>query len=122
MPRRFDRELMFSPWRVGVEHTANGGNELRPSVALAYELFLSGGGQPVKLRLLIGVGLPPLRLDPALPLETMQRGIRRAGLDPEGLRRPRADHLCDGVAMLGPHWSVCRTTMTPDPISWRKLR
>ena len=58
---------------TGVEHAADSGDELRPAIALAYQLLLSCGGEPVELGLLIGVGLSPLRLDPALPLESMQR-------------------------------------------------
>ena len=74
--------------------------ELRPAVAFAQELRLAGRGQPVVLRLLVGFAGPPLRLQPAALLETMQGRIERAGLDLEQIVGLGADGLADAVAVL----------------------
>ena len=66
--------------QVGQVDLPDGGNELRPAITLPRQLLLPGGGEPIELRLLIGVGLTPVRLDPPLPLEPMQGWIQRAGL------------------------------------------
>ena len=42
------------------------------------ELFPAGPGQLVELRLPVGLGRPPLRLDPSFLFEAMERGIERA--------------------------------------------
>jgi hypothetical protein len=60
--------------RIGAQHAANRRNELRPAVTLARQLFLPGGGEPIELRLLVRLRLPPFGFDPALPLEPMKGG------------------------------------------------
>src|SRR5688572_1622798 len=90
MARRRNSQLtgFMSALRAArVEDRTDGGHQLRPPIALLQQLLLALRRQPVELGALVGLGQPPVALHPALPLEAMQRGVERAGLDLERLRR-----------------------------------
>ena len=72
--------------RFGLRIVPIADDELRPSIAFPQELLLALRGQPVELGALVGLGLPPVGLDPAPLLEAVQRGVERAGLDLEATR------------------------------------
>jgi hypothetical protein len=101
--------------RYRIHNESNRVHELRPPVALAYELGLSRRRQPVVLRPLIRFADSPFRFQPPAPHQTVQRRIERAGLDPHEVVRLRADGLADTVAVTRPHCRVRRMSMSSAP-------
>src|SRR5262245_65784882 len=60
------------------------------------------GGQAIGLDPLIVLGDLPLRTDPLLPLQPVQRRIERAGVHLQRLVGISSDRLADAVAMMWP--------------------
>src|SRR5688500_2990821 len=83
-----------------IHDSTDGVDEPGPAVLLAYELLLTGRGQLVIPRPLVGLAQAPFRLQPATLHQTMQRRIERAGLDLQQIIRLRADRLTNAVAMV----------------------
>ena len=77
-------------------------HELRPAILLARQLSLASGGELVILRALIGLADTPLGLQPSVFFEAVERGVERAGFDPQQVLGLRADRLADAMAVLGP--------------------
>ena len=71
-----------------------------PARALERQLSAPGRRDTVVLRALIVVGELPLRVDPALPLETMQRWIEGTVIDVEHFIGAGAERNADTVAVL----------------------
>ena len=98
-PRGLTAEVLSELGRS--EHFRNGGRQAAPARALERQLSPAGRRDAVVLRALIVVGELPLRVDPALPLETMQRRIEGTVIDVEHLIGAGAERNADTVAVLG---------------------
>jgi hypothetical protein len=83
-------------------HAANRPHQFGPARFLADELLLAIGRELVELGALVGLGLPPLRADPAALGQPLQRRIERAGLDLQHVGRLGADRLGNRIAVLRP--------------------
>src|SRR5438093_13157418 len=70
-----------------------------PAFQLAFELFPPLAGQRVELCIASEIGRLPFGADPALMLETMQRGIQRALSDRQRVAREELDALGDAPAV-----------------------
>src|SRR4051812_11872870 len=82
------------------EHCGDGAGELSPGAGFAFELLAAGCGQLVVLRAAVVLGGAPACLDPATPFQTMERGIQRALLDAQDIRRNLLQPFRDGPAVL----------------------
>src|SRR6185295_4011576 len=65
----------------GVQDARDGSAQLLPARALRGELLTAGSREPIDLHPLLVVGDLPRGVDPALPLEPMERRIHRARVD-----------------------------------------
>src|SRR4029453_11340098 len=77
------------------------GRQTLPALELAGELLAPGGRQRIEARLAASLGLPGLRLDPTLVLESMERWIERALRDLQRVPAHLLNTLGDRPAMLG---------------------
>src|SRR5215472_18884216 len=69
---------------------------------LVRQLLFSRSGQAVGFHSLFVFRDRPLRADPALPLQPMQRRVKRAGIDLEYLAGVGPNCLTDSVSVLWP--------------------
>src|SRR5262249_10131526 len=67
--------------------------------ALGGEPRAAGRGESVRAHALLVLGHGPLGLDELLSLESMERGIDRAGVDLEHAARGGVDHLNEAIAV-----------------------
>ena len=84
------------------QHSCNRRRQPRPSTALDRQLAPSGSGEAVVLRALVAIAGLPGRVDPALALEPVQRGVERAVVDVQYFIRARTEGDADAVAVLRP--------------------
>src|SRR5262249_11251019 len=92
--------LTLLPGRV--QDALDGFCESLPSRTFGGQMLFPGGGQAIGLAPLIVLGDLPLRADPLLPLQPVQRRIERAGVYLQRLVGIASDRLADAVAMLWP--------------------
>src|SRR5262245_55733651 len=92
----------FTLLRGRVQDALDGFRESLPARAFGCQVFFSRGGQAIGLDPLIVLGDLPLRADPLLPLQPVQRRIERAGVYLQRLVGIGSDRLADAVAMLWP--------------------
>src|SRR5580692_7716691 len=85
-----------------IEHAGNGIGNLRPARALGFQLLYASGGQPIDSDALLVFRHFPIRGDPFLTLQPVQRWIERTGVDLQDVSRICADRLADPVAVLRP--------------------
>src|SRR6185436_16697367 len=77
----------------------DGAHELGPFRCFLVQAFAAGRREPVDLRPAVVLRRLPLRVDPALQLETLQRRVQRTELDAEPIARAVANRADDGVAV-----------------------
>src|SRR5262245_31486824 len=92
--------LTLLPGRV--QNALDRFRELRPARAFHSQVLFPCGGQAIDLDPLIVLGDLPLRADPFLPLQPVQRRIERTGVYLQRLVGIGSDSLTDAVAMLWP--------------------
>src|SRR5438128_8510705 len=84
------------------EHARDRLDDLLPARPLGQQLRAAGPRQPVLARPLLLLRDLPLRRDPPLLLEAVERGIERSGVDLQYLAGAGADRLRDPVAVARP--------------------
>src|SRR5690348_3324352 len=82
------------------EHMSNGGRQFAPGVFLDLELVSSGLRQLVVLRMPAVFSHGPFGLDPAAPLQAMQRRVERALFDAQHVFGNLLNALRNGPAVL----------------------
>src|SRR2546427_5045957 len=86
---------------LGAEEAGDGGDAARPVGGFGIELFAAGAGQGVVLRAARVLGFAPLAAQPAAPLEPLERGKERAGVDLEDAARDLLDAAGDTETVEG---------------------
>ena len=81
------------------EHFRYAERELLPRRHLCGELLATGIGKAIQLRAPTQLRRAPLRLDPPFALQTVERRIKGAILDEEGVAGRLFDETGDGVAV-----------------------
>src|SRR5262249_40429307 len=85
--------------QVRLQHSRNSVLQLLPPGEFVCQLLFSPGSQPVILRALIVVRSLPLRSDPLLLFQAVERGIKRSGVHLEDFAGARANRDADAVTV-----------------------
>ena len=75
-------------------------SHLLPAGAFGEQVLAPGGRELIHARALIALRHLPLRADPALPLQPMQRRIQRSGIHLEDVGGMAPQRLADAVAVV----------------------